>query len=80
LGFTDISVSAKLADFFSLSRCWQNGVVFCTHADNLRKKARIKSRRLSCSNTSRCDFTNKQTRWTMEHASAIAAETKASSL
>jgi len=40
LGFTDISVSAKTADFIGLSRCWQN-------ADNLSKKARTKSRQLS---------------------------------
>jgi len=42
--------------------------VFLTHADNLCKKAhRTKSRQLSCSNASRCVFTNKQTRWTLEH-------------
>jgi len=27
LGFTDISVSAKMADLISLSRCWQNAVI-----------------------------------------------------
>jgi len=27
------------------------------------------------SNASRCVFRNKQTRWTMEHASAVTAET-----
>jgi len=38
-----MSVAAKMADFISPSRCWQN-------ADNLCKKARrIKSRQLSCS-------------------------------
>ena len=39
-----------------------------------------KSRQLSCSNTSRCIFINKQTKWTMKHASTVAAKTKASSL
>jgi len=63
-------------------RHWQNAVVCLTHADNLHKKAqRTKSRQLSCSNASRYVFINKQTRWTMimEHTSAIAAKTKASS-
>jgi len=33
------------------------------HPDNLRKEAqRTKSRKLSCSNASRCIFINKQTR------------------
>jgi len=50
------------------------------HPDNLRKKTqRSKSRQLSYSNARRCGFINKQTRLTMEHASAVAAETKASS-
>jgi len=81
LGFTDIWVSARLADIIGLNRSWQNAVIFLTHADNLHKKAqRTKSRQLSCSNASRCVFINKQTRWTMEHASTVAAETKASSL
>jgi len=80
LCFTNISVSAKMADIIGLSRCWQRAVILFTHADNLCKKAqRSKSRQLSCSNASRCVFINKQTRWTMEHASAVAAETKASS-
>ena len=34
LTFTDISV---LAD--GLNKCWQNVVIFLTHADNVRKKA-----------------------------------------
>jgi len=34
----------------------------------------------SYSNTSRCVFINQQTRWTMEHVSAVAVKTKASSL
>ena len=76
LGFTNISVSAKTADFIGLSRCWQNAVIFLTHPDNLRKKAqRSKSRQLSYNNASRCGFINKQTRLTMEYASAVAAET-----
>jgi len=80
LGFTDILVLAKMADFISL-RCWQNAVTFHTHPDNLHKKAQqTKSRELSCSNASRCIFINKQTRWTMKHASAVVAKTKASSL
>jgi len=79
LGFTDISLSAKTANFIGLSRCWQNAVIFLTHPDNLRKKAqRSKSRQLSYSNASRCGFINKQTRLTIEHASVVAAETKAS--
>jgi len=74
-------VSGKTDDFLSLSRCWQNAVIFLTHTDNLCKKAQwTKSRQLSCNNTSTCVFINKQTRWTMEHASVIAAKTKASSL
>jgi len=80
LGFTDISISAKTTDFIGLSRCWQNAVIFLTHPDNLRNKAQwSNSRQLSYNNASRCGFTNKQTRLTMEHASAVAAETKASS-
>jgi len=39
LGFNDISVSAKTANFISLSRCLQYAVTFLTHPDNLRKKA-----------------------------------------
>ena len=39
LGFTDILVSAKTADFIGLSRYWQNAVILLTHPDNLRKKA-----------------------------------------
>jgi len=78
LGLTDIS--AKMANFTSLSRCCQNSVIFLTHSDNLCKKAQwSKSRQLSCSNTSRCVFINKQKRWTMEPTLAIAAKTKASS-
>ena len=46
----------------------------------VRKKAqRTKARQLSYSNASRCGFINKQTRVTMEHASAVTAATKASS-
>ena len=79
LFFTDISVSAETANFFGLSRCWQNVVIFLTHPGNSRKKTQLsKSRQLSCSNASRCGFINKQTRLAMENASAIAAETKAS--
>jgi len=51
------------------------------HPHNLLKKAQqSKSRQLSCSNASRCVFINKQTRWTMEHMAAVAAETEASLL
>jgi len=51
LGFTEISVSAKMADVISLSRYWQNSVIFLTHLDNLRKKAQQnKSRQLPCNN------------------------------
>jgi len=35
LGFTDILVSAKTADFIGLSRCWQNSAIFITHPVNL---------------------------------------------
>jgi len=78
LDSTDISVSAKTADFISLSKCWQNAVIFLTHPDNLRKKAqRSKSRQLSYSKASRCGFINNLARLIIEHASAIAAETKA---
>ena len=57
-----------------------NAVIFLTHGDNLHKKAqRTTSRQLSCSNASRCVLINKRTRWTMEHASAVTAETNASS-
>ena len=80
LGFTDISVLAKTANFIGLSRCWQNAVIFLTHPNNLRKKHNEASQHLSYSNTSRCGFINKQTRLTMKHAWAIAAETKASSV
>ena len=78
LGFTNISVSAKTADNIGLNRSWQNTVIFLTHPDNLRKKAQqSKSRPSSYNNASRCGFINKQTRLTIERASAI--ETKASS-
>jgi len=63
LGFTDISVSAKIADCIGVSRCWQNAVIFLAHPDNLRKKTqRRKSWQFSCSNASRCGFINKRTR------------------
>jgi len=79
LGFTDILVSAKMANFISHSRCWQNTVIFLMHADNLRKKTQwTNSRQLPCSKASKCVFINKQTRWIMKHMSAVAAETKAS--
>jgi len=80
LGFTNILVLAKTADFIGLNRSWQNTVIFLTHPDNLRKKAQwSKSRQLFYSNTSTCGFINKQTTLTMEHASAVTAKTKASS-
>ena len=77
LGFTEISWNigiGRLADFISLSGCWQNV------PDYLRMKAQhSKTRQLSCSNANRCIFINKWTRSTMKHASAVAAETNASS-
>jgi len=80
MGFTDISVSAKTADIIGLNMSWQNAVIFLTHSDNMRKKAqRSKSRQLSYNNASRCGFINKPTRLTMERASAVTTETKASS-
>ena len=80
LGFIDISVSAKTVSIIGLNRSWQNIVIFLTHPDYMRKKAqRSKSRQLSYNNASRCGFTNKQTKLTMEHASAVTTETKASS-
>ena len=84
LGFTEISWNigiGRLADFISLSGCWQNAVIFLTHPENLHKKAQwTKSRQLSCSNATRCVFINRQTKWSMKHTSAIILETKASSL
>jgi len=78
---TEILVSAKTENFIGHSKCWQNAVIFLTHPDNLHKKAQqSKSRQLSYINCSRCVFINKQTRWTMKHTSAVAPETKASSL
>ena len=41
-----------------------------------QENTKSKSRQLSYSNASRCGFINKQTRLTMEHALAVAAETK----
>jgi len=80
LGFTDISVSPVLADIIGLNRSWQNTAIFLTHPDNLRKKVqRSKSKQLSYNNASRCGFINKQTRSTMERASAVTTETNASS-
>jgi len=77
LGFANISLLAKTANLTGLSRYQQNAVKFLTYADNSCKKAQQnKSRQLYCSNASRCIFTNKQTRWTMEHLLAVAAETK----
>jgi len=84
-GFTDISVSAKMANTIGLNRSWQNAVIFLTHPANLRKKAQqSKSRQFSYNNASRCGFINKQTRLTMgwssqPRASAVTTETKASS-
>jgi len=72
--------SAKMAEFIGLSRCWENTVIFLMHPDNLGKEAQqTKSKQLYCSNA-RCVFINKQTRWTMKHASAVTAEIKATSL
>jgi len=46
----------------------------------LHKKAQqTKSRQLAYSNTTRCVFINKQTRWTMKHVLAVRAEIKAAS-
>jgi len=57
LGFTDMLLSAKTADFIGLSRCWQDAVILLMHPDNLRKKAQqSKSRQFFCSNASRCVF------------------------
>jgi len=39
LGFADTSISAKTANFISLSRCWQNAVIFLMYPDNLLNKA-----------------------------------------
>jgi len=79
LGFTDISVSAKTANIIGLNRSCQNAVIFLTYPDNLRKKAQwSKSRQLSYNNAIGCGFINKQTRLTMEHASAVTTKTKAS--
>jgi len=70
--FTDIGIG--------ISRGWQNAVTFLTHPGNLLKKAqRSKSRQLSYNNASMCGFINNQTRLTMERASAVTTETKASS-
>jgi len=81
LGFANLSLLAKTAGLIGLSRYQQNTVIFLTYADNSHKKAQQnKSRQLSCRNASRCIFTNKQTRWTMEHALPVAVETKTSSL
>jgi len=43
------------------------------------KTQRTKSRQLSYNNASRYGFINKQTRLTMEHASAVTTEAQASS-
>jgi len=73
-------VSAKMANNIGLGRCWQNAVIFLTHTDSWCKKSQqTKSRQLSCSNTSRWVFINKQTRWTMEYVLAVTARTNASS-
>ena len=78
LGFTDISVSAKTADIIGFNKSWQNAVIILMYPDNLRKKAqRSNSRQLSYNNARRCGFMNKQTRLTMERASAVTTETKA---
>jgi len=70
----------SFTDIIDLNRSWQNAVIFYMHADNLRKKAqRSKSRQLSYSNASKCGFINKLTRLTMQCASAVTTETKASS-
>jgi len=74
-GFAYILVLAKTAGLIGLCSHWRKTVIFLTYADNPHKKAQqSKSRELSCSNAS------KQTRWTMEHALAVAVETKTSLL
>ena len=67
---------------FSASVGVDKTLLYSSHIlTNLHKKAqRTKSRQLSCSNASKCIFINKQTRWTTEHVSTVATETKASSL
>jgi len=79
LRFTNILVSVKTADSIGLNRSWQSAVIFLTHPDNMRKNAqRSKSRQLSYNNAIRCGFINKQTRLTVERASAVTTETKTS--
>jgi len=59
LGFTNISLLATMDNFIGLRRCWENAVIFLTHADNLRKKAQqTKSGQLSYNNA-RCVFIDK---------------------
>ena len=62
--------------FYRYITTGQNEIGISRSSENLRRKS--KSRQLSYNNASRCIFINKQTRWTMEHVSAVTAETKAS--
>jgi len=74
LGFTDILVSVSVGVDITLL---YSSRMQTTCA---RKHNKSKSRQLSCSNAYRCVFIHKVARWAMEHASAVIAETKASSL
>jgi len=79
LGFANISVSAKTADFIGLSRCWQNTVIVLTHPDNLLKKAeQSKLRQLSCSNVAGA-FSKKKTD-KMNHGTCISHRSRNQSI
>jgi len=58
LGFTDISVSAKMTDIISLVRCWQNAVIFIPHTfRQLAQESTTKQvKTVSCSNANRFVF------------------------
>jgi len=71
LSFIDISVSASVGTDETLLYSSH------MHCRQLVQENTKKSRQLSLSNVSRCVFINKQTRWIVEHMSAVAAETKA---
>jgi len=72
LGFTDISIVAKMA--IGASRCCQNAVIFLTHANNLREKTQRTKSKLCCSNTSRCVFYKQADK--MKHGACVGCRSR----
>ena len=48
LGFTDILILAKMADFISLSRCWQKMLLYSSHIQTTCSRKHNKASQDSC--------------------------------